>query len=170
MIKGVNVNRLERVRSKGKDGDDESHFSLKVIKFKTTGRTRAITEKNKANKLQPMEIDKSSGEDDDISSEDEKDHNVSGCTTTAPNSKQSETQQQGQYEKEESKIKLSEESKHKNESGEPEREDKEVSENTKEEEQEGNDDAAIANNNNNEGDDGSEGRSVAKSGGGVLFV
>ena len=45
VIKGGNVNRLERVWSKGKDGDDESHFSLKVISIKPRGRTRAISEK-----------------------------------------------------------------------------------------------------------------------------
>ena len=167
MIKGANVNGLKREYSKGKDGDDESHYSLTVIESKTTGRTRAITEKNKANMRQPLEIDKSSGGDDGMSSENENERNVSGCTTTAPNAKESETQQQGQCEKAESKIELSEELKQKNDSGESGRENKEVSENTKEEEQEGNDDAAIANNNNNEGDNGSEGRSVAKSGGGV---
>ena len=45
MIKGANVNGLKREYSKGKDGDDESHYSLTVIESKTTGRTRAITEK-----------------------------------------------------------------------------------------------------------------------------
>ena len=65
--------------------------------------------------------------------------------------------------KEESKIELSEELKQKNDSGESGRENKEVTENTKEEEQEGNNDAAVANNNNDECDDGSEGGSVAKS-------
>ena len=162
MIKGANVNGLKREYSKGKDDDDESHYSLTVIESKTTGRTRAITEKNKANMRQPLEIDKSSGGDDDMSSENENDRKVSGCTTTAPNAKESETQQQGQCEKAESEIELSEELKHKNDSGESGRENKEVTENTKEEEQEGNNDAAVANNNNDECDDGSEGESVAK--------
>ena len=138
--------------------------------LKQQGGREQSQKKNQANKLQPVEIDKSSGECDNISSEDEKDHNVSGCTTTAPNSKQSETQQQGQYEKEESKIELSEELKQKNDSGEGEHENKEVSENTKEEEQEGNDDAAVAKNNNDECDNGSEGGSEAKSRLGLKWV
>ena len=138
--------------------------------FKTTGRTRAISEKNQANKLQPVEIDKSSGEYDNISSEDEKDHNVSGGTTTAPNAKQSEPLQEGQCEKEDGDIELSEELKQRNDSGEGEHENEEVSENTKEKEQEGNDDAAVANDNNTEGEDGNEGSSAAKSGAVVLFV
>ena len=133
MIKGVNVNRLERVWSKGKDGDDESHFSLKVIKIKRTGRTRAITEKNMANMRQPVVIDKSSGGDDGMSSDNENERNVSGCTTTAPKAKESETEQQGQCEKADIEIELSKELKHKNDSGESGRENKQVTENAKEE-------------------------------------
>ena len=87
MVKDANVNGLKRERSKGKDGDDESHFSLKVTKFKTRGRTRAVTEKNMANMREPLEIDRSSGGDDGMSSDDENESNVSGCTTTAPNAK-----------------------------------------------------------------------------------
>ena len=98
-----------------------------------------------------------------MSSDNENERNASGGTTTAPNAKESETQQQGQCEKAESKIELSEELKQKNDSGESGRENKEASENTKEEEQEGNDDAAIANNEKAEGDDESEGRSVGNS-------
>ena len=163
MIKDANVNGLKREHSKGKDGDDESHFSLKVTKFKTRGRTRAITEKNMANMREPLEIDKSSGGDAGRSSDNENERNVSGCTTTAPNAKESETQQQGQCEKAESEIELSEELKQKNDSGESGRENKEVTENAKEEEQEGNNNAAVGNNNNDECDNGSEGKSVAKS-------
>ena len=87
MIKDANVNGLRREHSKGKDGDDESHFSLKVTKFKRRGRTRAMTEKSMANMREPIEIDKSSGGDDGMSSDNEDERNVSGCTTAAPNAK-----------------------------------------------------------------------------------
>ena len=46
-----------------------------------------MTEKNMANMREPLEIDKSSGGDDGMSSDDENESNVSGCTTTAPNAK-----------------------------------------------------------------------------------
>ena len=88
---------------------------------------------------------------------------MSGGTTTAPNAKESETQQQGQCEKAERDIELSEELKQKNDSDESGRENKEVTENAKEEEQEGNNDAAVGNNKNDECEHGSEGESVAKS-------
>ena len=163
MIKDANVSGLKRKYCKGKDGDDESHYSLQLTKFKTRGRTRAITEKNMANMREPLEIDKTSGGDAGRSSDNENERNVSGCTATAPKAKESETEQQGQCEKAEIEIELSEELKHKNDSGESGRENKQVTENAKEEEQEGNNDAAVGNNKNDECDDGSEGESVAKS-------
>ena len=61
MIKGGNVNRLERVWSKGKDGDDESHFSLKVISFKTTGRMRAISGKTRQTSYNQWKLTKAVG-------------------------------------------------------------------------------------------------------------
>ena len=170
MIKDANVSGLKRKYCKGKDGDDESHYSLQLTKFKTRGRTRAITEKNMANMREPLEIDKTSGGDAGRSSDNENERNVSGCTATAPKAKESETEQQGQCEKADIEIELSEELKHKNDSGESGRENKQVTEDAKEEEQEGNNDAAVGNNKNDECDDGSKGRSVAKSGQGILFV